>query len=162
MPTINGFFYKFISKTSMTSGMKVFLLRKAGNRIGIDATIKHGVRFDSKNISIGDRVLLNYNVQLIANYGEAHITIGDDVQIGPGTLVCTSTHEIGNETARAGNRLYKDVSIGIGSWIGANVTILPGVNIGRGCVIGAGALVNKSTEPNGLYVGVPAKRIRDL
>ncbi|MCR4913326.1 MAG: acyltransferase [Lactobacillus sp.] len=54
------------------------------------------------------------------------------------------------------------VKIDDGCWIGANVTILPGVHIGKGCVIGAGAVVNKDCEPNGVYVGVPAKRIKDL
>lgn len=49
-----------------------------------------------------------------------------------------------------------------GCWLGGNVTVLPGVTIGRGCVIAAGAVVTKSCDPNGLYAGVPARRIRDL
>ena len=58
--------------------------------------------------------------------------------------------------------ITKYIFIGDGCWIGANVTILPGIEIGTGCIIGAGALVTKNCKPNGLYVGVPAKRIRDL
>lgn len=54
------------------------------------------------------------------------------------------------------------ITVGDGCWIGTNVTILPGVNIRNGCVIGAGSLVTKDCEPNGLYVGVPAKRIKEL
>ena len=54
------------------------------------------------------------------------------------------------------------VKIDDGCQIGANVTILPGVHIGKEYVIGAGAVVNKDCEPNGVYVGVPAKRIKDL
>lgn len=49
-----------------------------------------------------------------------------------------------------------------GCWIGANVVIMPGVTIKKGCVIGATALVTKDTEPNGLYVGKPAHKIKDL
>jgi acetyltransferase-like isoleucine patch superfamily enzyme len=40
--------------------------------------------------------------------------------------------------------------------------VAPGVNVGSGCIIAAGALVVRDCEPNGLYAGVPAKRIKDL
>jgi acetyltransferase-like isoleucine patch superfamily enzyme len=43
-----------------------------------------------------------------------------------------------------------------------NVSVMPGIVIREGCVIGANALVTRSTEPNGLYLGVPARRVRDL
>ena len=46
-------------------------------------------------------------------------------------------------------------------WIGANVTILDGVVIETGCILAAGAVVTKSTEPNGIYAGIPAKKIKD-
>lgn len=49
-----------------------------------------------------------------------------------------------------------------GCWIGACTTIMPGVKIAKGCVIGSHSLVLKDTEPNGLYTGIPAKRIKDL
>ena len=49
-----------------------------------------------------------------------------------------------------------------GCWICAGCTILPGVTIGEGCVIAAGSVVNKDCAPDGLYAGVPAKRIKDL
>lgn len=53
-------------------------------------------------------------------------------------------------------------TVGDGCWIGANATILPGVTVAPGCVIAAGAVVTKDTEPDGLYAGVPARRVRDL
>lgn len=46
-------------------------------------------------------------------------------------------------------------------WLGANVTVTSNVTIARGCIIGANAVVNRNTEPFGLYCGVPARRIRD-
>jgi maltose O-acetyltransferase len=52
--------------------------------------------------------------------------------------------------------------VGDGSWIGANVTILPGVTIGKDCVIGAGAVVTSDCAPNTVYAGVPARPIRML
>lgn len=54
------------------------------------------------------------------------------------------------------------IVIGRGCWIGANVTIMPGVTIGDGCVIGAGSLVTNDCEPNGVYVGIPARRKKEL
>ncbi len=52
--------------------------------------------------------------------------------------------------------------IGEGAWVGAGAMLLPGVTIGPGCVIAAGAVVSSDCEPDGLYGGVPAERIRYL
>jgi acetyltransferase-like isoleucine patch superfamily enzyme len=46
-------------------------------------------------------------------------------------------------------------------WTGANVTITANVTVAKGCIIGAGAVLTKSTEPYGIYVGVPARRVKD-
>lgn len=85
-----------------------------------------------------------------------NVTIGRNIHIGPDVKFVCFTHEIGNsEQVRYGN-----ITIGDGTRIGRNCTILPDVMIGKGCVIGAGGLVNKDCEDNGVYVGVSAKRIR--
>lgn len=55
-----------------------------------------------------------------------------------------------------------DVVVEDGCWLGGNVTVLPGVTIKKGCIVGAGAVVTKDTEPDGLYAGIPAKRIKEL
>jgi acetyltransferase-like isoleucine patch superfamily enzyme len=53
------------------------------------------------------------------------------------------------------------ITLGEDIWLGANVTIVPGVSVADGCVIGAGAVVTKDTQPMGVYMGVPARRVRD-
>lgn len=73
-----------------------------------------------------------------------------------------SSHEIGDSTRRASNNISDAILIGDGCWIGANVTILPGVSIGDGCIIGAGSVVTKDCKSNTLYAGCPAKEIRKL
>ncbi|MGI2292887.1 acyltransferase [Paenibacillus sp. GXUN7292] len=63
---------------------------------------------------------------------------------------------------RAGESDRKPVTIGKGCWIGARATILPGVTVGDGCVIAAGAVVTKDCEPDSLYAGVPAIKIKSI
>lgn len=92
----------------------------------------------------------------------ALIDIGENCFIGPETMFCTATHEIGPKEKRMGKLRSECIKVGNGCWIGARALILPGVTIGDGCVIGAGAVVTKNCESNGLYAGNPAKRIRDL
>ena len=72
------------------------------------------------------------------------------------------THELGGKNQRAGKHKYQNITIEDGVWIGASCTILPNATIANGCVIAAGSVVTQSTEPNGLYAGVPAKRIKEL
>lgn len=92
----------------------------------------------------------------------AGITLGNHVDLAPRVVILTSTHEIGPSHHRAGANSGAPVVIGDGCWIGAGATVLPGVTIAPGCVVAAGSLVTKDTEPNGLYVGSPARRVKDL
>ena len=82
--------------------------------------------------------------------------------IGHGVTFITADHEIGSEFQRSGT--VKGAAIGIesGAWIGANSTVLPGVNIGRGAVVAAGSVVTTSVVANRLVGGVPAREIRTL
>lgn len=90
------------------------------------------------------------------------ITLGDRCRLAMDVLVITSSHALGPATQRAGASRHAPVVIGSGAWIGARVTILPGVSIGEGAVIAAGSVVTTDCPPNGLYAGVPATRKRDL
>lgn len=95
-------------------------------------------------------------------YIDGEVTLGTRVFLAPRTIIITADHTIGDEHARAGDGARSPVTIGDGCWLGAGSIILPGVTIGAGCIIGAGAVVNRNCEPNGVYVGVPARRIKDL
>ena len=125
--------------------------------------IRDNVYFSYEFIDLGRGTFINRNVQFNAGPSqESGITIGENCYIGMNTNICCITHELGNSNLRAGNNIYKPINIKNGCWIGANSIILPGITIEEGCVIGAGSVVNKDCEPNYLYAGNPAKKIKKL
>ncbi|HEY1018677.1 MAG TPA: acyltransferase [Sediminibacterium sp.] len=107
---------------------------------------------------IGDHFRTNTNVLIGASFGE--IRIGDNVLIGPNTVLRAANHVTKklkniNEQGNIGGRIVIDDDV----WIGANVVILKDVHLGKGCVIGAGAVVTKDVEPYSIVAGIPAKKI---
>ena len=121
----------------------------------------------NENVYIGNDVTIGPR-SLLWTTG-AKILIKEKVIIGPGLSIITGDHKIDivgkymadvtvNEKDKEDDQ---DVTIEKDVWIGSNVTILKGVTIAEGCVIGGGAVVTKSTEPYGIYVGVPAKYCRN-
>jgi len=135
------------------------IYRLAGMRIG-QADIWPGVGFAGTRCSIGDGSWINHETTFDCE--QADITIGKSVGVAMGVTFVTSSHIMGPPERRAGIMQHQPITVEDGVWIGACAVILPGCTIGHGCVIAAGAVVTKSCEPNGLYGGVPAKRIKDL
>lgn len=95
-------------------------------------------------------------------YGQGGLKIGNGVRIATQAAILPSNHVFGRKDimiyeqglSRKGITIEDDV------WIGAGVKVLDGCVIREGCIIGANAVVNKSTEKYGVYVGVPARMIR--
>ena len=75
-------------------------------------------------------------------------------------MLITSVHEVDANGQVAREASYREVRIGDRCWLGARVTVMPGVTIGAGTIVGAGALVTKDCDPGAVYVGVPARRVR--
>ncbi len=90
------------------------------------------------------------------------IEVGDRVAFGHQVMVLTGTHELGPGDRRSGPLTTAPVRIGAGAWIGARATLLPGVEVGEGAVIAAGAVVAADVPAHTVAGGVPATRIRDL
>ena len=134
------------------------LLAAAGFRIG------RGTRLlDFPKIS-GGPTLYDYlmigqdcliDADCVFDLGE-RITIGDRVTIGLGVMLLTSTHELDIREHRAGDIQLRPVVIRDGAMLEEKVTILPGVTIGEGAVVEAGAVVNKDVAPRTRVGGVPA------
>lgn len=110
-----------------------------------------------KNILFGKRVFVNSGCKFQDQGG---VTIGDDVLIGHNCVIATLNHNQAPD--QRGNLIPSPVRIGNKVWIGANATILPGVTIGDGAIIAAGAVVTKDVAPMTIVGGVPAKFIKNL
>jgi maltose O-acetyltransferase len=117
------------------------------------------VWFGSRDISIGSGTFINYRCVFNTAGG---ITIGNNVDIAMDVSFVTSSHELGGPERRAGAPRSAPIRVGDGVWVGARAVILPGVTLGAGSVIAAGAVVVHDCDPNTLYGGAPAKRIRAL
>ncbi len=75
-------------------------------------------------------------------------------------MILTSTHEIDENGQAARMPVARPVHVGDRCWLGARVTVLPGVTIGEGTIVGAGAVVTEDCKPGAVYVGVPARQLR--
>jgi acetyltransferase-like isoleucine patch superfamily enzyme len=142
-----------------TNEQRRAIYKRLGIPIEEDVVIGPACYFHSDIVSVGARTWINHGCHFEA---VAPIEIGSDCGLSLYVTVLTSTHEVGTHQNRMGRWGVQPVKIGDGSWLGARVTVLPGVTIGDGCIIAAGALVKDDCEPDGLYAGVPARRIRDL
>ena len=116
-----------------------------------------GAYFGGLDVSIGPGTFVNFDCTFDNSAG---IRIGQDCLLSMGVLIVTSTHEVAADGGYS-TTVGKAVSIGDRCWIGARATILPGVEICDDVVIGAGAVVVSSLSRPGVYVGVPARFLRE-
>ena len=110
-----------------------------------------------KNIHIGKHVFINMGCKFQDQGG---IFIGDGVLIGHNVVLATLNHAMQPE--RRSDMLPAPIHIGKRVWIGSNATVLPGVTIGDGAVVAAGAVVTRDVPANTVVGGVPAKVIRHI
>jgi maltose O-acetyltransferase len=90
------------------------------------------------------------------------VRIGDRVNIGHDCLILTADRALDGPQRRAGSPSYKSILIENGVWIASRVVLLPGVSVGEGAVVAAGAVVTKDVPPHTLVGGVPARTICKL
>lgn len=144
----------------LPASLRTKAMRALGFNMSPQATIWAGANLRSRRITIGSGVFVN-----VGFYHDGYdlLHIGNNVRIGPYVRILTATHEIGPSQQRGLIEVVgKPVHIEDGCWIGAGVTILPGVTIAHGCVLATNAVVFDATEPDGLYAGNPARRVREL
>jgi acetyltransferase-like isoleucine patch superfamily enzyme len=118
-----------------------------------------GGRGSWRNVTVGSDCFINQDCVLDAT---GRIDIGNDVNFGHGVLITTSAHRLGQPDRRAGLLEPKPVSIGDGAWLASRVVVLPGVDVGAGAIVAAGAVVTRSVAAHTLVGGIPAREIRPL
>jgi len=152
------FLYRLIAPLtpSRMFSFRAKMLRWCGAEIGEDVKIAATVLIHGNGrLKIGNHVWIGFRGVLVS-HNCGGIVIGDHVRIGQCLSIVDSTHKIGTCDNRAGETEFKEVKIGSGCWIGMNVTILPGVNVGSGNIVAAGAVVVGDVPPNCMVAGVPA------
>ena len=111
------------------------------------------------NISVGQNFYTNHNVTILDG---AKVTFGDNVFIAPNCVFSTAGHAIDSEQRTSGLEIALPITVGDNVWIGTNVSVLPGVTIGKNTIIGAGSVVNKDIPDGVIAVGNPCKVIRKI
>jgi maltose O-acetyltransferase len=146
------------------SRLRAIMLRRAGFKIG-RGTLFAGMPSMTgsgdlrQRLSFGSLCWVNTGLQLDLG---ATIAICDHVVIGPEVMLISSTHEYGSPQHRAGGLAVAPITLEDGVWLGARCMILPGVTVGQGAVVAAGAVVTRDVPPNALVGGVPARVLREL
>lgn len=136
---------------------KLYNKGKVGNNVRLSL---HGTIANAHLVTINDNVFISEYFHIAAH----PFKIGRDVIIGPRLTAICNNHifnRVGQTVYEyASDKIYKPIEIQPDSWLGANVTLLPGVIVGQGCIVGAGSVVNKSLPPYTICVGVPCRPIR--
>ena len=142
------------------SWLRLFLLKqwvfeKVGRNVGIgDEVFFSG----NKSIKCADNVGFSEGCRI---YGGGGISIGEHVMFAPFTLLITSNHRYVSQFVKESHHVeWKPIVIKDDVWIGERAIILPGVTIGRGSIVGAGAIVTKDVPDFAIVAGNPAKVIK--
>lgn len=131
---------------------------------GHNVSIRKKCNFQGK-IHVGSNVTIGRGCSFVSTI--ANIYIHDNVVFGPEVVIYSGDHQtnvIGKHICEVGDKdkndasLDRDVVIESGCWIGTRAIILKGVTIGRGSIVGAGAIVTKDVPPYSVYVGVPSAK----
>ena len=146
-----------ISQRSKFAKILRYFFAKKICSLGKNVNIERRAYF-TPALKIGDNSGIGINSEI---YGP--VSIGENVMMGPEVIIYTSGHNFSNceiPIIKQGATETKEVIIDDDCWIGRRVIIMPGVHIGRGCVVGAGAIVTKDIPSFSVVGGVPAKIIK--
>ena len=158
-------YYHFARKLPAADGdrgnvykkIRYFFASRSVKNCGENVNFEHGSRFDS-DISIGNNSGIGINC-LIA--GAA--VIGNNVMMGPECIFYSRNHahdRMDIPMNEQGFEPERPITVGDDVWFGARVIVLPGVRIGSGCIVGAGAVVTKDVPNYAIVGGNPAKVLR--
>lgn len=135
--------------------IRLALLRERLAEAGEGAVIRPPFFCDyGWNIRLGAGAFLNFNCVIL---DVVEVSIGERTQIGPGVQILTADHPRDAASRAAGWESGRPIRIGADVWIGGAALILPGVSIGDGAIIGAGAVVTRDVPAGATAIGNPAR-----
>lgn len=143
----------------MINKLKFYRLKKKLNIVGKQIEIKNDITLSSPDmIKFSNYIYIGECAKV---YGKGNLILKDNVIIGPNVTFFTSVHNYSNDYLPYGfEDKIENITVNKLVWIGANVIILPGVEIGEGAVIGAGSIVTKDVPACAIVAGNPAKIIK--
>ena len=149
---------RFNATPAAQSAERTAILRELLREVGEGAEVLAPFQCDyGWQITIGARTFINYGAVVL---DAAEVSIGDDVQIGPGVQLITALHPLEAGPRREGVETAAPVRIENGAWLAAGVIVLPGVTVGADAVIGAGSVVTRDMPGGHLCFGNPCRAIR--
>lgn len=141
------------------SRVRTQLYRLMGIDLHPKVFIRPGATFRSRNVSVGPGTYIGWGAFFDVR---SKLTIGGNCGIGSQTVFADSDHEMNDPARRAGAGFRVPISVGDGARVSTRSLVLRGVTVGAGAVVGAGSVVTSDCIPHGLYVGSPAKLLREL
>lgn len=133
------------------------MFKKAGKGCYIEPPFH--ANWGGSHVVLGAGVYANFNLTLV---DDTYIYIGDHTMIGPNVTLATAAHPILPKLRERGLQYNLPIHIGKNCWLGAGVTVLPGVTIGDNTVVGASSTVTKDLPANVVAVGTPCKVMREI
>jgi acetyltransferase-like isoleucine patch superfamily enzyme len=156
----------FIGKPHSLLGLRYVSVGRnfvCGDQLRLEVFDRHNGHTFRPQLVIGDNFSVNHRLHL-ACINE--VSIGNDVLVGSDVFIADHGHgessEVFGKTPPAARKLYTKGPVRIGDrvWIGSHVSILPGVTIGEGAIIGANSVVSKDVPPYAIVGGIPARVLR--
>lgn len=154
---------RHLPRSTMPGGELWRMLRSAAARrmlasCGDSVNIEHGADFGTgRRVHLGNRSGIGIDARI-----HGPVEIGDNVMMGPEVIVIALSHKFADEHApmiEQGFGAVSPVRIGHDVWIGTRAILLPGVQVGSGSIVGAGAVVTHDVKPRSIVAGNPARMI---
>jgi putative colanic acid biosynthesis acetyltransferase WcaF len=135
---------------------RTFLLRAFGAKMGANCRFYPGAKIWAPwNLICEDLVAAGDESEI---YNPAPIHFGSHAIVSQGAYICGATHDFDDP---AFPLLACSMNIGAYAWICARASVSPGVNVGEGAVLGLGSVATRDLDPWGVYVGIPAVKVRE-